>query len=424
MPLNRFRITANGFYVRAQTWDDVLNWDGQGDEVFLVAAIRSINSDKTEHLQSDRQSAIMGDTSAQANVVKAGTLKGTGGLQSGDNFPTDQPWKKSRSANLGNNYPPMQLWEGELRPGERVVFVSIAIYESDPGASPLQDFANWTTGASKTFKGQISKYLGPTGTIVYDGIDLGLNILTSMDDAGILGRAATRPIGMRKSPSEPNKGIFTPTMVILNHDSAMRMIDGQPSGLGYGIIEVPCRDDSYYRGDYSLYLQVELVMDDGLVAKSNDNPTVYSIVGGGKLPIGDMDHLNKRYGGPSNVEIVPRGALREMPDFPKDETVIQEWDAPEAYVCLGGAKVWIPSVAELQKFYGPGTSRVVKVPNGTASRLPDQPQPGVIFTERTSRRMVQFLGNGNFLELALHPFFPVFAFKQFVVPDGTLARIL
>lgn len=424
MPLNRFRITANGFYVRAQTWDDVFNLDGMGDEVYLAGDVRSINSDKTDDYQSDITSLVMGDTGATANIIRAGTLKGTGGLQSGDRFPTDQPWKKSRSANLGNNYPPMKLWEGSLLPGARAVFISLAIYEFDPGASPLQDFAKWISGASKKFKAEIGKHLGPTGKTVYEGVELGLGILTSMDDAGILGSAGTRPIGMTRDLSTPTRANFTPKVVILNHDSAMRMIDDQPRGLGHGTIELRYQDDPYYRGDYSIYLQVELLLDDGLVVKSDDNPAIYSIVGGGKLRIGDPAHLLDRYGGWGNVEIVPRGALAELPEFPKDDTVIQEWDAPEVYVCCGGAKVWIPSPVELQKYYGPGLSRIVKVPNGTASRLPDHPEPGVIFKERGTGRAVQFLGNGKHLELSFYPFFPIFAFKQFEVPQGTLARIL
>jgi hypothetical protein len=413
----RFRVTVNGFYVRAQTWDDALNWDGFGDEVYLVGAVKSINSDKTEHYTSDVTSFVLGDTSAEAPLVRAGTAKSTGGLQTSDTFPTGEPWKKGRTDNLRQNYPPFLVWEGELPPKGRTAFISIAIYEWDPGNSPLQSLLRWLDKATTEFKSRIQDFLDPTGKMIYEAVELGLDILGTLDDSGMLGKSGSRPIGMKRVA--PDKSAFEPKILILNYDNAMQIINDRPAGKDYGVLEFNYPDDAYYRGDYTIYVQVEQVIEDGALVKSSNSPRVYSIVGGGKLWIESVAELNKRYGGDSNIMEVAYGTLENIPDYPKDDTLIKEWDRPEVYVMLSGARVWIPNPEELSRYYG-GWQRVMSVPNGTTSRIGDRPRPGSVFKERTTGKMAIFNENGQKI-----PWFPMpFNFpKIYIVPDGTLDRI-
>jgi hypothetical protein len=417
MSNSRFRVTVNGFYVRAQTWDDVFNWDGFGDEIYFVGAVKSINSDKTEHYSSDVTSFVLGDTSADAPLIRAGNAKSTGGLQTGDTFPTSEPWKKGRTDNLRQNYPPFLIWEGELPPNGRAAFISVAVYEWDPGESPLKSLLKWLDEASTKFKDRIQTFLGPTGKKIYDGVELGLDILGSLDDSGALGQSGSKPIGLVRTGA--STAAFTPKVLVLNYDNAMQIVNDRPAGKDYGVLEFNYVNDPYYRGDYAIYLQVEQVLEEGSVVKSPDDSRIYTIVGGGKLWIESLNELERRYGGLGSVVEVAYGTIQNLPDYPQDDTVIKEWDRPEVYVVLSGARVWIPNPDELNRYYG-GWQRVIQIPTGTAARLSDRPRPGTIFKERTTGRIALFAGNGQKI-----PWFPMpFYFpKIYIVPDGTLDRL-
>lgn len=421
MPAPRFRVTVNGFRAVSQTWDDVFNWDGWGDEIQIRTVVKVLDAYGSEIYSNNPTSDVMGDISADIPVIQAGTGKVTGGLVAGDTFPTSEPWKKSRTANLQLNRPPFAVWEGELPQGGRVALISVAIYEYDPGASPLQDLLKWMSSSIPKFKEKVSSFLGPTGKVIFDGIELGFGILGSLDDAGIFGQSGTKPIGIARSTTEANKGDFTPKVLVLNHDNAMQIVNDRPSGKGYGVLEFPYPNDPYYRGEYSIYVQVEYLIDEAtVVIADNGDPKVYTVVGGSKLWIDHPDQLIQRYGGWNQVVRVPFGALQSMPDYPQDGTLIQEWDQHEVYVMIAGARVWIPNPDELNRYYGGGIS-IRKVPVGTIARLSDRPQPGVWFKERTTAKQAMFDHQGVKISWTGPSWFTFPG--AYPVPDGTLDRI-
>lgn len=409
MNKGRFRVTVNGFRVNAQTWDDALNFDGWGDEVYFKSSARGVNADKTEVAYEDRTTSIMGDTSAYAPKVKAGTGKPTGGLITGDTFPPPEPWRKSRSANLDQEYPPFRLWEGELTQKEHTVFIALALYEVDPGENFLQGIVEWL-GKSLAKLKQIDLF-GPTVKKVFEGFELGLDILGEFP----LGNSGTKPIGIKKA-GKSGYGEFTPKIIVLNYDNAIQLINSRPSGRDFGVIEINYFDDVYYAGNYSIFVQIEYMVDEDAVIRSDFSPKVYTVVGRGKLWIDSPSQLDERYGGMARLTGVPHGVIEVIPDYPMDGTLIQEWDKPEVYVMLAGAKVWIPSFEEL-KWYG-AIERIRKVPVNSLSRLPNVPRPGTVFVERFSRKRVLFTQQG-----AQIPWFELPGVDAYTVPDGTLGRI-
>jgi hypothetical protein len=409
MNTGRFRVTVNGFRVNAQTWDDALNWDGWGDEVFFKSSARVVNADKSEGDQYDRTTAVMGDTSAYAPKVWAGTGKPTGGLITGDTFPGSEPWKKSRSANLDQEYPPFRLWEGKLTQKQDTVFIALALYEWDPGENFLQGLIEWL-GKSITKLKQADLF-GPTAKKVFEGFELGLDVMGSFP----LGDSGTKPIGIRKA-GKSGYGEFTPKVIVLNYDNAIQLINNRPSGRDFGVIEINYYDDVYYAGNYSIFVQIEYLVDEDAVIKSDLSQKVYTVVGGGKLWIDSPSQLDERYGGATRLEVIPQGVLEVMPDYPMDGTLIQEWEKPEVYVMYAGAKIWIPSFDEL-KWYG-AVERIRKIPVNAASRLPHVPRPGTVFVERGTRKRVLFSQNGVQI-----PWFEVLGMSAYTVPDGTLDRI-
>jgi hypothetical protein len=110
MATGTYRVSINGFSVNSQTWDDALQWDGKGDEIYLRTKVVKLNRAGASLYESESLSATMGDTQGYAGRVQAGSLKDNGGLRTDDKFPTDAPWLQSTPPNLYRNYPPMKLW--------------------------------------------------------------------------------------------------------------------------------------------------------------------------------------------------------------------------------------------------------------------------------------------------------------------------
>lgn len=145
----RFRVILTGFSVERQTDDNVLESDGKGDEVFIVAEVAEYaNGEKRPQPPQDPFSAlfgnnplltlrrtltsiVMGDANNQeVPRIRAGSAGNNGGLRSGDQFPAKEPWKQVGA--LSQNRLPMQVWEGELS-GQGMVIIVPTIWEWDDG---------------------------------------------------------------------------------------------------------------------------------------------------------------------------------------------------------------------------------------------------------------------------------------------------
>ena len=145
----RFRVILTGFSVERQTDDNVLESDGKGDEVFIVAEVAEYaNREKRPQPPQDPFSALFGDNplltlrrtltsivmgdanNQEVPRIRAGTAGNNGGLRSGDQFPTKEPWKQVGA--LSQNRLPMQVWEGELS-GQGMVIIVPTIWEWDDG---------------------------------------------------------------------------------------------------------------------------------------------------------------------------------------------------------------------------------------------------------------------------------------------------
>jgi hypothetical protein len=148
-PSGRFRVILTGFSVERQTDDNVLESDGKGDEVFIVAEVAEYaNREKRPQPPQDPFSALFGDNplltlrrtltsvvmgdanNQEVPRIRAGTAGNNGGLRTGDQFPTKEPWKQVGA--LSTNRLPMQVWEGELS-GQGMVIIVPTIWEWDDG---------------------------------------------------------------------------------------------------------------------------------------------------------------------------------------------------------------------------------------------------------------------------------------------------
>jgi hypothetical protein len=262
----RFRVTLTGFTVNKETWDHALQVDGKRDEVFIRYDTRLVNSGGTTLSESSRSTKVMGDVNGYPERVNAGSanddpnrpgLDGSGGLRTGDSFPTDSPWEIE--SNLMADRPPVKLFEGNLIDGETGVAITPTVWEWDGGEDLFnkwgrsvvengpkiaQAVANVVTGSSNK----------PT---IQSNLELGLPALfTFVTD--ITGQAMDRPIGY--APANGGYDLSNARSMVLTYESALNAIQSEPIGLGSGVFSIEHKDPaSIGGGTYTLYLKVERV---------------------------------------------------------------------------------------------------------------------------------------------------------------------
>ena len=241
----RFRVILTGFSVNRQTNDNILESDGKGDEVFIVAEVaqydhrwaatgyyrRAERERSGQPILSGRRplslrrtltSILMGDANNQeAPRIAAGTATNNGGLRTGDHFPKE-PWKLTGTPSA--NRLPMLVWEGELRHG--MVIIVPTIWEWDDG----------NVRAREQFVKDIEIHFN-FGTYQDDGL-----VARGVGASDIAG-AGDRPIA----------GLGDPSSIRLDFPTAAAAVQ-QSVKHGPGVFEIQYQGETEH---YTLYYKIE-----------------------------------------------------------------------------------------------------------------------------------------------------------------------
>ncbi|MFL5402470.1 MAG: hypothetical protein ACJ8BF_06595 [Gemmatimonadales bacterium] len=272
----RYRVTLNGFTVNRESWDNMFETDGKRDEVYLAADV--VKYDKAAATPPDERvvkTITIGDANGFPDRLAAGSASGAGGLMTGNSFPNQpDPW--NRHGNLSFDRLPLLLWEGNLLQGQSVVVITPTVWEWD---GEPRVFNWWSTGTAiaQSITTTITQDRKAQG--VFDGL-LGRADLQPFefprDDQHAISENGTqkykvdgadRPIGMRmmNSPYAGNQSYryheFAPKTVALTVRGIETALQNTSSmgGRGAGIVEVRYQDEEDWKGDYTLYLQVERI---------------------------------------------------------------------------------------------------------------------------------------------------------------------
>jgi hypothetical protein len=272
----RYRVTLNGFSVKTETWDHAFEVDGKRDEVYCSSVINVLNRDGAIVYSGERTSETLGDTNGQHDRIRAGSASRRGGLRTNDKFPSATPWVRTDELSSGRNYPPMTIWEGDLVEGDHVAVITPSIWEWDGGKDAYGDWVTWGHETVTKIRERLQQLLGPDSKVVFDWIELGLEVAVRMAEPQVMGQAGDRPIGMVKDGSQ---FVFRPQVIALNYHSAERLVQDDPMGFGNGILALRFADDGALKGDYELYLQVEKLRDvvaphDGGIVRDDQIPPV------------------------------------------------------------------------------------------------------------------------------------------------------
>jgi len=366
-----WEVTLNGVRCDTQTWDDVLNLDGWGDEVFF--GVQTLMTDIQGNLLAwpdNSRSRIHGQAQGFVNRVPAGTRTATGGFQTGDEYPTPNPADRQNRTLTGDALP-MRIWSGPLD-AQTLIAVTPTTWEWDGGQDILTTLfqqlntngvviANAVAAAYSTINPAAGAKVKPVVEIISGAVPA----LTAFLGA-FIGQAGDRPIGTQQDPQGVRT--FKPQTFVLSEAIGERIIANN-FGEGPGIIEVEFKDsDNIGGGAYRIWLEVRRfeTPSDGTMARENSRPEVYVFFGGARFWLPSPEWVT-RYGGWGLVQTYPDGALQAVPTIPKDQTLLREWSAPEVWVIETGKKRWVTTPPLLNQFGGWAAVRIV--PDGALSSV-------------------------------------------------------
>jgi hypothetical protein len=258
--MGTYRVTVNGFRVVSETWDHAGEVDGKGDEVYLSVGMKVLDGKGKPKVpvtggNPAAISAVMGDVNGQNGRVRAGTRgprNDPGGLQTGDTFPNASPWKLNGAPT--QDRPPFAVGTVKLIEGNDSMLICPTIWEWDGGSDVFRDWVGWFQQAAGKIPAPVA---GSKAGVVLEATKAGLGLAMSLSDAGILGQAADRPIGIKTQG--PNGFTFDPQIISLDYTAAEWLVNNDPQGKGNGVLELAYQDDAKYHGYYVLYLQVTKV---------------------------------------------------------------------------------------------------------------------------------------------------------------------
>lgn len=257
----RFLVTLNGYSVNHETYDDILERDGARDEVSWVPYVYEVDVSGSLRrvLWSDAFSSVMGQRRRpDSPVTLAGTATPTGGLRTGDAYPSATPWLRTSGPAPGLNLPAV-MFDGTLARGVNAAAIFPTLWEWDAPEHMYLLYLDSMLGYRPTVVSAVAALITapPTtslGSYLVPGSALGVGVTTAMGDGPLgTGEVGFRPIGMQRSG---DGWVFTPASLVLTYDGA-DYISRTDFGRGRGVVEVRYIDHQVLAGDYSIYLQVE-----------------------------------------------------------------------------------------------------------------------------------------------------------------------
>jgi titin len=105
-------------------------------------------------------------------------------------------------------------------------------------------------------------------------------------------------------------------------------------------------------------IQARPAWADGALVKEQTRSEVYVIFGGAKFHL-PFPFWVDRYGGWSNVTVVPDGALATVGTMPREGSVLREWSATAVYLIKNGQKCHITTGTILERYGGWAAVRLV-----------------------------------------------------------------
>jgi hypothetical protein len=124
---------------------------------------------------------------------------------------------------------------------------------------------------------------------------------------------------------------------------------------------------------------------DGIMFRERSSASTFIFRGGAPFRLASRLWID-RFGGTGAIRIVADGSIRAFPVLPAEGTLLREWSDPKVYRIMSGVRRWVTTPAELGKYGGSVSVRLV--PDGALSSIVEGailPPPGAneCATQRT-----------------------------------------
>jgi hypothetical protein len=267
-----YRITVAGFRVNHDTYDDPLNGDGWGDEVYASVVLQRFNRASGRLLETRTvTSQTHGDGNAAPERVPQGHASDAGGLTVGDVVPFG--WDEhAAKPPVEKGHFPLVVWEGPLSDGGDVLILRPALWEQD-GDRTAFDFWNKFIGSSAPSatwgltgvqQSLTSTAIAPVAGLALEGETYLLWSASDLTDQSAAGNrkefyvnpGRDRPIGLRGHK-------WYDRIMVLDREKIEAELRGEPTDRPPGLIPLRLKEEigtgstAPENGDYVLYLRVE-----------------------------------------------------------------------------------------------------------------------------------------------------------------------
>jgi hypothetical protein len=252
---NTYRVVATGFTVVKELYDDPLDRDGKRNEIYAAFPMFHFRDGVDYDLvdRDLRRTKSYGDVSKDSNRVRAGSGSTTGGLQTGDAFPSVPTL---RVGAVNDSMFPIRVWEGALTDLSDFTIIYPQLWEWGGNTGNYDNWFSylvtnapvmWANGRSYLQWGQTTI---PANMALWQG---GSSVATWFNATSF-----DRPIGIMQGPQGIN--VQSSALLLTRRDieaSLSKLPPGSPPRIA---LQFHFDDDPYVPyagGKYILYLEVE-----------------------------------------------------------------------------------------------------------------------------------------------------------------------
>jgi hypothetical protein len=251
----RIRISLIGATCNQETWDNALNSDGWGDEVFFNFNCTLTAADGTNKFNYTKRSATYGDNGGPfGNRIRVGSAGNSGGLKAGDSFTCNELIGEYDidATDVLSILPAVWEWDGG---------------GGDPAGSFNSKYAQFTSAGPSfgtkinDFVNKVNPNIGAVTSVIFRP-DLAVVQQFSGLFKDLFGVAGDRPIG------RDGNGSFEPQLVALNARYIQSLMNAN-FGYGQGVLAINYDENQLNNtrehGNYTLLLKIEWVPKAGAV---------------------------------------------------------------------------------------------------------------------------------------------------------------
>jgi hypothetical protein len=242
---DRVKFYFMGFVCNNETWDNALEFDGKGDEVYFKSNILIANASGAPKLNSEFRSDLYGDVNGYNNRIQVGTRSAKGGIRTGDSYYTNRLIGDYELDNDDVCMITPTLWEWD---GQEDLFNSF----SNTFQQNLVPLAQALVSKAQQAKLQHAD----EAAMIVDAIQQGYPLLRNFV-VDIVGQAKDRPIGIDA------QGTFSPKTLTALTINSLKYISNSENGYGKGVVAIQYSETGLgnhtTHGDYTLLVRIEFI---------------------------------------------------------------------------------------------------------------------------------------------------------------------